>query len=231
MEPYVISEQSEKSVAKFMTRVYSWMTLALALTGLVAYYTASSETLLKFIFGSQLTFWGLIIGTFLLVMWINAGIKSMSQTTASAVFVLYSVLNGLLFSSIFLVYTGASIGLTFLITAGTFGAMSLYGITTGADLTRIGNMAFMALIGIIIASLVNMFLESETLYWIISYAGVAVFVILIAYDTQKLKNLALQGIDEGTVMGKLSIIGALTLYLDFINLFLYLLRLFGSRRN
>jgi FtsH-binding integral membrane protein len=164
-------------------------------------------------------------------MWINAGIRTMSQTTATAVFVLYSVLNGLLFSSIFLVYTGASISLTFLITAGTFGAMSLYGITTGADLTRIGNMAFMALIGIIIASLVNIFLESETLYWIISYAGVAVFVILIAYDTQKLKNLALQGIDEGTVMGKLSILGALTLYLDFINLFLYLLRLFGSRRN
>ena len=155
----------------------------------------------------------------------------MSLTTAAAVFLLYSVMNGLLFSSIFIVYTGESIALTFFITAGTFAAMSIYGYTTKADLSKIGSIAIMALIGILIASLVNYFLESETLYWIISYVGVAVFVALVAYDTQKLKDMAIYGFDGETAARKMSIFGALTLYLDFINLFLFLLRLFGSRRN
>jgi FtsH-binding integral membrane protein len=164
-------------------------------------------------------------------MWISAGIRTMSLTTAAAVFLLYSVMNGLLFSSIFIVYTGESIALTFFITAGTFAAMSIYGYTTKADLSKIGSIAIMALIGILIASLVNYFLESETLYWIISYVGVAVFVALVAYDTQKLKDMAIYGFDGETAARKMSIFGALTLYLDFINLFLFLLRLFGSRRN
>ncbi len=159
-------------------------------------------------------------------------IQRMSALTATLVFLGYAVLNGVLFSSIFLAYTETSIALTFFITAGTFAAMSIYGYVTNADLSRIGNIAMMALIGVIIASLVNMFMQNETLYWIISYVGVAIFVALIAYDTQKLKNMAIQGFDgEGGVVleKKASIMGALTLYLDFINLFLFLLRLFGRR--
>lgn len=226
-----VQGRESTEVAQFMTRVYGWMSLALAVTGLVAFYTATSEAILSVIFGSQLAFWGLVIGTFLLVMWISAGIRSMAPTTAAAVFLLYSIMNGLLFSSIFIVYTGESIALTFFITAGTFAAMSVYGYTTKADLSKIGSIAVMALIGILIASLVNYFLESETLYWIISYVGVAVFVALVAYDTQKLKDMAIYGFDGEATAKKMSILGALTLYLDFINLFLFLLRLFGSRRN
>jgi hypothetical protein len=155
----------------------------------------------------------------------------MSPVTAMVVFLSYSALNGLMLSSVFMMYTSASIALTFFITAGTFGIMSIYGYTTKADLTRIGNIAFMALIGIILASVVNMFLGNETLYWIISYAGVAIFVALVAYDTQKIKDMSINGFDGQAMERKASIIGALTLYLDFINLFLFLLRLFGSRRS
>lgn len=231
MNNVYVQGREASEVAQFMTRVYGWMSLALAVTGFVAFYTASSEAILSVVFGSQLAFWGLIIGTFALVMWISAGIRSMAPTTAAAVFLLYSVMNGLLFSSIFIMYTGESIALTFFITAGTFAAMSVYGYTTKADLSKIGSIAIMALFGIIIASLVNYFLESETLYWIISYVGVAVFVALVAYDTQKLKDIAIHGFDGEATAKKMSILGALTLYLDFINLFLFLLRLFGSRRN
>jgi uncharacterized protein len=218
--------------ASFMTKVYGWMTLALGLTGLTALYTASSPELITAIFGSRFGFLALVIGTFLLVGWLVVAIRKMSPITATLVFLGYSVLNGVLFSSIFLMYTSASIALTFFITAGTFAAMSIYGYVTKSDLSRIGNIAIMALIGVIIASLVNMFMQSETLYWIISYAGVAIFVALVAYDTQKIKNIAINGFDEegGAVAEKkASVMGALTLYLDFINLFLFLLRLFGRR--
>ena len=157
------------------------------------------------------------------------GIQKMSASTATLVFLGYSLLNGLIFSSIFLTYTGGSIALTFFITAGTFGVMSAYGYFTKSDLTSIGNIAIMLLIGVIIASLVNMFMKSEMLYWIISYAGVAIFVALTAYDTQKIKEMNIIG-NEGTAEDrKEAIVGALTLYLDFINLFLFLLRLFGRR--
>lgn len=229
----LLTPKSEASVqTSFMTKVYGWMTLALSITGLAAFYTAHSPWLLSAVFGSKLSFYGLVIGTFLMVMWLVIAIRKMSALTATIVFIAYSLLNGLLFGSIFMVYTESSIALTFFITAGTFAVMSIYGYATKTDLTRIGNIAIMALIGIIIASLVNMFMQNETLYWIISYVGVAVFVALIAYDTQKIKNMAIGGFgdDEGMVSEKkASIIGALTLYLDFINLFLYLLRLFGRR--
>lgn len=218
-------------VAQFMTKVYGWMTMALAITGLVALYTASSETLLELVFASKITFWGLIIGTFLLVGWLTVAIKTMSPTTATLIFIVYSALNGLIFSSIFLIYTSSSIALTFFITAGTFGVMSVYGYFTKADLSKIGSIAIMALVGIILASIVNFFLESETLYWIISYAGVAIFTALIAYDTQKIKDIAIYGFDGEAAEKKMSIVGALTLYLDFINLFLFLLRLFGGRKD
>jgi hypothetical protein len=154
----------------------------------------------------------------------------MSQTMAIGAFLLYSVLNGLTMSVIFMAYTSNSIATTFYITAGTFAAISFYGYTTKKDLTSIGNMAFMALIGIIIASVVNMFLKNEMMYWIISYLGVAVFVGLTAYDTQKLKEIGSRGFTNEEGMEKMSIMGALTLYLDFVNLFLFLLRIFGGRK-
>jgi FtsH-binding integral membrane protein len=149
---------------------------------------------------------------------------------AIGAFLLYSVLNGLTMSVIFMAYTSSSIATTFYITAGTFAAMSIYGYTTKRDLTSIGNMAFMALIGIIIASIVNIFLQNEMMYWIISYLGVAIFVGLVAYDTQKLKEIGSRGFVNEEGMEKSAIMGALSLYLDFINLFLFLLRIFGDRR-
>lgn len=231
IDAVVIQGRDATEVASFMTKVYGWMTAALSITGLVAMVTASTPALIDLIFGSKIAFWGLIIGTFLLVGWLTVAIRKMAPLTATLVFLAYSALNGVLFSSIFLIYTGSSIALTFFITAGTFGVMSIYGYTTKADLSKIGSIAIMALIGIIIASLVNMFLGSETLYWIISYVGVAVFVALVAYDTQKIKDMAIYGFEGEAVEKKASIIGALTLYLDFINLFLFLLRLFGGRRD
>jgi len=216
--------------AVFVTKVYNWMALALFITGLIAYYTASSPTLINAIIGSKILFFGLIIGELALVVYLSRAIRTMSQSMAIGAFLLYSVLNGLTLSVIFMAYTSNSIATTFYITAGTFAAMSFYGYTTKRDLTSIGNMAFMALIGIIIASVVNMFLQNEMMYWIISYLGVAIFVGLIAYDTQKLKEIGSQGFVNEESMEKSAIMGALTLYLDFINLFLFLLRIFGDRK-
>jgi uncharacterized protein len=205
------------------------MTLALVITALAALFTANTPALVNFIFGSKIVFYGLIIGELLLVGALVAAVHKMSPMVASLVFLGYSALNGLTLSAVFLMYTSGSLALTFFITAGTFAVMSIYGYTTKADLTKIGNLAFMALIGIIIASVVNFFLKSEMLYWIISYLGVAIFVALIAYDTQKLKDMSLSIDHSGDEGKKASVLGALTLYLDFINLFLFLLRLFGRR--
>lgn len=216
--------------ALFITKVYNWMALALLVTGLVAYFTASSPSMTSAIVSSKLVFYGLLIGELLLVIYLTSAIKRLSQNMAIAVFMIYSILNGLTMSVIFLVYTSSSISTTFLVTAGTFGAMSLYGYYTKKDLTSIGNMAMMALIGVIIASIVNMFLQNEMMYWIITYLGVAVFVGLTAYDTQKLKEIGSRGFVNEEGMEKMSILGALTLYLDFINLFLFLLRIFGGRK-
>lgn len=216
--------------AVFITKVYNWMALALFITGLVAYYTASSPEIFNAIIGSRILFFGLILGELGLVIYLSRAINSMSRNMAIGAFLLYSVLNGLTMSVIFMAYTSASIATTFYITAGTFAAISFYGYTTKKDLTSIGNMAFMALIGIIIASIVNMFLQNEMMYWIISYLGVAIFVGLTAYDTQKLKAIANRGFANEDGMEKMAIMGALTLYLDFINLFLFLLRIFGDRR-
>ncbi|MCP4884340.1 MAG: Bax inhibitor-1/YccA family protein [Flavobacteriales bacterium] len=216
--------------AVFITKVYNWMALALFITGLVAYYTASSPEIFNAIVGSRILFFGLILGELGLVIYLSRAINSMSRSMAIGAFLVYSVLNGLTMSVIFMAYTSTSIATTFYITAGTFAAISFYGYTTKKDLTSIGNMAFMALIGIIIASIVNMFLQNEMMYWIISYLGVAIFVGLTAYDTQKLKAIASRGFANEDGMEKMAIMGALTLYLDFINLFLFLLRIFGDRR-
>ena len=215
--------------ALFITKVYNWMALALFITGLISYFVASSPQLINIIIGSKFVFYGLLIGELLLVIYLTRSIHKLSQNMVIAGFLLYAVLNGLTMSFIFLVYTSNSIATTFYVTAGTFGAMSLYGYYTKKDLTSLGNMAMMGLIGIIIASIVNMFLKNDMMYWIITYLGVAIFVGLTAYDTQKLKNLGSQWFVNDESMEKTSILGALTLYLDFINMFLFLLRIFGNR--
>ena len=216
--------------ADFMQKVYLWMTLALSLTGFVAYRTTQSEFLLGQIFGSSFGFIGIILVELALVFWISSGIQRMSSNMAIGLFLLYSVLNGLTFSVLLIAYTGASVASTFFITAGMFGAMSVYGYTTKQDLSSWGNLLFMALIGLILASVVNIFLPSSGLYWIISYIGVLVFVGLTAYDTQKIKELAAQVIAESEEGRKVAILGALTLYLDFINMFIFMLRILGNRR-
>ena len=224
------AEQIQREQVNFINKVYSWMSFALIITGLVAMWVASNEPLMMSIFSNSLIFWGLIIAEFACVAYLVGAIEKMSAQLATSIFIGYSALNGLTFSIIFVIYTMDSIASTFFITAGTFAIMSIYGYYTKKDLTSIGNLAFMGLIGIIIASVVNWFMASEMLYTIITYIGVLVFVALIAYDTQKIKNMNIIG-NEGTEEDKKeAIMGALTLYLDFINLFLFLLRIFGNRK-
>ena len=216
--------------ADFMQKVYLWMTFALTLTGFVAYRTTQSEFLLELIFSSSFGFIGLILAELALVFWISSGIQRMSSNMAIGLFLLYSVLNGMTLSVLLLAYTGASVASTFFITAGMFGAMSVYGYTTKQDLSSWGNLLFMALIGLILASVVNIYLQSSGLYWLINYIGVLVFVGLTAYDTQKIKQIAAQVIVESEEGRKVAILGALTLYLDFINMFIFMLRILGNRR-
>ncbi|WP_440431601.1 Bax inhibitor-1 family protein [Prevotella sp.] len=214
-----------------MRKVFVWMTLALAITGLTAYGVATSPTILSLIFSSNVTVFGLIIAEFALVFAISGAINRLSLSTATLLFILYSVINGATLSTIFFAFSVATIGKVFFITAGTFGAMALVGYTTKTDLTSMGKLLFMALLGIIIASVVNMFVGSSGLDLILSYVGVLVFVGLTAYDTQKIKQMCQAAPDAGESAQKLALIGALSLYLDFINLFLYLLRIFGNNRD
>ena len=214
-----------------MRKVFVWMTLALAITGLTAYGVATSPTILSLIFSSKVTFFGLIIAEFALVFAISGAINRLSLSTATMLFILYSVINGATLSSICFAFSVATISKVFFITAGTFGAMALVGYTTKTDLTSMGKLLFMALLGIIIASVVNMFVASSGLDLILSYVGVLVFVGLTAYDTQKIKQMCQAAPDASESTQKLALIGALSLYLDFINLFLYLLRIFGNNRD
>lgn len=215
---------------RFMVRVYNWMTAGLAITGFMAFYVSNNPTMMNIIFGNPVIPIVLIIAQIGLVFWLASRVMQMSASQATGVFMLYAGLTGITFSAIFVVYTSASITSTFLVTAGTFGAMSLYGYTTRKDLTSWGSFLFMGLIGIIIASLVNIFLQNSMMSTVITYAGVLIFVGLTAYDTQKIKEMNIIG-NEGTEEDtKEAIRGALTLYLDFINLFLMLLRLMGDRR-
>lgn len=224
------TEQIRAEQTSFISKVYGWMTAAMLITGIVAFWCASNPSAIEFIFGSKLIFWGLIILELICVASLASMINRISSRMATVIFIGYSALNGLTLSGIFLIYTSSSISNTFFITSTTFGLMSAYGYFTKRDLTTIGNLAFMALLGLIIASVVNIFLDSAMLYWIITYAGILIFVGLIAYDTQKIKELNIIG-NEGTEEDKKeAIMGALTLYLDFINLFLYLLRIFGRRK-
>lgn len=212
-----------------MRKVYVWMTLALVITGFTAYGVATSPGILQAIYTNQILFWGLIIAEFALVIGVSAAINKLSLTTATLMFILYSVINGALMSYIFLAYTASSVATVFFITAGTFGAMALIGYTTKTDLSSMGKILFMALIGLVIATIVNLFVKSSGFTLILSYVGVLIFVGLTAYDSQKIKQMLLQAPDAGEGAQKLALLGALTLYLDFINLFLYLLRIFGKR--
>lgn len=223
-------EQVKAEQANFNSKVFGWMSLALIITGLVAMWIASSPELVNLIIGNNFIFYGILIGELVCVAYLSAVVHKISAQAAVIIFLAYAALNGLTFSMIFLVFTSESIASTFLITAGTFGAMSIYGYFTKSDLTKIGNLAIMGLFGIIIASIVNMFLGSETFYWITTYVGILIFVALTAYDTQKIKEMNVIG-NEGTEADKKeAIMGALTLYLDFINIFLYFLRIFGKKK-
>ena len=225
--------QVQTRVNEFIRSVYNWMAIGLALTGFIAYYVAHSQTMMQLIIKNPFIFYGLIIGELVLVFTLSARVAKMQASTATALFVIYAALNGATLSFIFLVYTQSSITSTFFVCAATFVACSVYGMTTQRDLTSVGGFMTMGLIGIIIASLVNLFIRSSAMSMIISYIGVIVFVGLTAYDTQKLKNMALTqpaGLDGGVVR-KGAILGALSLYLDFINLFLMLLRIFGQSRD
>lgn len=212
-----------------MRKVYLWMTLALVITGLTAYYVATSPAVLSLIYGNPAVLIGMCIAELALVVALSWAINKLSLTVATVMFVIYSVINGATLSSIFLIYTTSSIVSVFFITAGTFAAMALYGYFTKTDLTSIGKILLMALIGVIIATVVNIFLNSSGLAMILNYVGVLIFVGLTAYDSQKIKEMLQQAPDADEAAQKVALLGALSLYLDFINLFLYLLRIFGRR--
>ncbi|WP_118953459.1 Bax inhibitor-1/YccA family protein [Taibaiella helva] len=215
-------------IASYMTKVYGWMFLGLSITAVIAMLVASSPAAISLFYGTPL-FIVLILAQLFLVGFLALRVQHMSSATATAIFIGYAVLTGITFSALLLRYTTGSLVSVFGITAGTFGIMTAVGYFTKQDLTSFGRIMLMGLIGIILASIVNFFLKSEALYWIISYVGVAVFVGLIAYDTQKIKAYALLSNEEDRKKG--AILGALALYLDFVNLFIFLLRLFGGRRN
>lgn len=221
--------QDDALQRSLMQRVFLWMSIGLSITGLSA-YVAVYNGLAYTIATSTWLFWGLVIGTFLLVVGLSSMLHRISFLMASGAFALYSALNGLTLSYIFLVYTSESIVSTFFITAGMFAVMALYGYITKRDLTKMGSILFMMLIGLVIAGVVNMFVGSSTLSLITSAIGVLVFVGLTAYDVQKIKNMMATVSYEDEGVKKLAIIGALSLYLDFINLFLYLLRFLGNRK-
>jgi len=225
--------QLEMSMAfpVLMRKVYSWMAMALVITGLTAYYVGTSEQMLMAIVSNPILLFGLMGVELALVIGLSAAINKLSLTVATVMFVVYSIINGATMSFIFMAYTTTSIASAFFTAAGTFAAMSLFGYFTKTDLSSMGKILLMALIGIIIATIVNIFLGSSMLEVICNYVGVLIFVGLTAYDTQKIKEMLMQAPDAGEGAQKMALMGALSLYLDFINLFLYLLRIFGSRRD
>lgn len=223
-------EATAEAQRSVMVRVYGWMTLGLAVTTLAAFLTLSSERLLETILTNNIIFFGLMIIELLLVLVLSARIMQLTVNGARLAFVAYAALNGVTLSFLLLVYTSASVVQVFALTAGLFGVMALYGYVTKTDLTRWGNLLFMALLGLIVAMVINVFLRNSVVDLVLSALGVLIFVGLTAYDSQKIKQMA-AAVDPESEMGhKVAIIGALRLYLDFINLFLRLLRLFGKRR-
>jgi hypothetical protein len=231
--PYVLRAdapvyQAESAERTFIASVYRWMALGLTLTAGVAWFVASSEAMLELVVLNRWVFYGLMIAEFGLVIALSAAVNRLSAPAAGGLFLLYSALNGATLSVVLLIYTGGSVASAFAITAGTFGAMSVYGTVTKKDLTTWSSFLMMGLIGVVLASVVNIFLQSSALSFVLSCAAVVVFTGLTAYDTQKLRAYARAG---GATVAAAPISGALTLYLDFINLFLAVLRLFGDRRR
>lgn len=212
-----------------MRKVYLWMTLALAITGFTAYVVATTDGLMYAIYSNSILKWGLIIAEFAIVIGVTARIHRLSLTTATLLFILFSVVNGALLSVIFAAYSMVVITKVFLITAGMFGAMSLVGYTTKRDLSAMGRLLYMALIGLIIATVVNLFIKSSGFDMILSYIGVLIFAGLTAWDTQKIKRMLAMADAMDETAQKIALLGALSLYLDFINMFLYLLRIFGRK--
>ncbi|MBD2784226.1 Bax inhibitor-1/YccA family protein [Xenorhabdus sp. DI] len=226
-----IVQKTGSGIQTYMAQVYGWMTCGLLLTAFVAWYVANTPGILDAIFSSSIVFYGLIIAQLALVFVLSGLVHKMSGALATSLFMLYSMLTGLTLSSIFVVYTSSSIASTFVVSAGMFGALSVYGYTTKRSLSGMGSFLFMGLIGIVLASLLNIWLKSSALMWAITYIGVVIFAGLTAYDTQKLKEMGEQlDVNDKENLRRYSITGALTLYLDFINLFLMLLRILGDRR-
>ncbi len=223
--PYAADER----VTTFLRSVYGWMALGLAVTAMVAYYVAASPAIVLTIARNRPLFWGLMIAQLGLVVWLSARVRSMAPATAALLFMVYSALTGLTMAFVLLAFTGESVATTFMVTAGTFGALAAYGTVTKRSLAGWGQFLFMGLIGVVIASFVGMFWHNDGFQFVLSFIGVIVFTGLTAYDAQRLKGMAL-ALPDGR-SGAFAIVGALTLYLDFINLFMMLLRLTGSRRN
>lgn len=217
----------------FLAKVFNWMAIGLGLTGLLAFITANSLAMQQLIFGNRLMFYGLMFAEIGMVVYLSARIERISSQAATGLFLAYSALNGVTLSAILLAYTMSSVAATFFITAGMFGAMAVYGLVTKKDLSGLGSFMFMGLIGIVLASVVNIFLGSSMISWVISGLGVIIFTGLTAYDVQKITQMGAAGImDQGeAAIHKVAILGALTLYLDFINLFLSLLQFLGNRRD
>jgi uncharacterized protein len=223
------STAAAERVTAFLRTVYGWMCVGLAITAVVAYSIASSPALIQMLVTNRLAFIGLFVGQIALVFYLSARVDRLAPGTAALLFAVYSALTGATLSVLVLAYTGASIATTFVVTAGMFGALALYGSTTTRSLAGVGQFVFMGLIGVVLASVVGMFWHSEALQFLISVVGVIVFTGLTAWDAQRLKGMAL-AVPEGQ-LGSYAIVGALSLYLDFINLFVFLLRFLGSRRN
>lgn len=232
MDPRTISRpQDQLSESNFISNVYRWMGLGLLVSMAGSWWLMSQPGLLQAIFTKQIYFFGIIIAEFALVIWLSMAARTMSAGLATGLFLVYSFLNGLTLTSVLLIYTATSVMTTFGITAATFLFFSIYGATTHKDLTSVGALCGMGLLGVIIASVVNIFLKSSVMGWVLTFVGIAVFLGLIAYDTQKLKAIHAMGFESEESKKRVAILGALTLYLDFINLFLMLLRVFGRRRD
>lgn len=226
---YVSADVRDFRVTAFLSKVYGWMFLGLLITAGTALGVASSPVLIEALIFNRLLFWILVLGQLGLVFYLAARVEKMAPTTAAGLFMLYSALVGVTTSVILMMYTGASIVSTFVITAGMFGAMAVFGTFTKRNLAGVGQFMFMGLIGLIIASIVNIFLQNSAMYFVISVVGVLVFTGLTAWDAQRLKQMAV-ALPDGRV-GSYAVVGALSLYLDFINLFFFLLRFMGGRRN
>lgn len=228
--PFPLStDAASERVSAFLRSVYSWMFIGLGITALVAFIVAGSPTILQHIVSNRLLYFALIAAELGLVFYLSARVDTLAPQTATILFVVYAALNGVTLSFILLVYTGASIASTFVVTAGMFGALALYGTTTKRSLAGVGQFFFMGLIGLVLASIIGLFWQNDTLQFLIATIGVIVFTGLTAWDAQRLKQMAVMVPEDR--MGSYAVVGALSLYLNFINLFLMLLRLLGGRRD